>query len=134
MLNQFLADNLPALLNPSGAAEADRHCVAVDDHRNVAAALGMGQHPLEVLGVLLHVHVFERHTPPFVVLTGGRGVGSGVLAEDVDHGDLLGSMITDSGLGIRSLLELLKPWPLFQEFPVQVPQLQPEYSLVIVKN
>jgi hypothetical protein len=46
------------------------------------------EHPRERVAVLLHVVVCEGHVPPFVLVTGGGRVGSGVLAVDVDHGDL----------------------------------------------
>ena len=70
----------------SGAAKADGHLAAVvDDDGNGAAAVGIGQHALKLRRVFLDVDVFERHVPPFMILPGGLRVGSGVLAEDVDH-------------------------------------------------
>ena len=72
--------------NPSRATEADRHLLAVDDHRHGAAAVAKGQHPRQRGGVLLHVEVFERNLPPLKILTGGLRVGSRVFAEDVNHG------------------------------------------------
>jgi hypothetical protein len=66
----------------SRAAEADSHRVILDDDRHAALTFGELQHPLEVGGVLLDLEVFERDMPPGVILTGGFGVGSGVLAED----------------------------------------------------
>jgi hypothetical protein len=72
-------------LHASGAAEADRHFLAVDDHRHHAAALAVAQHPFELRRVLLDVYIRERLMPPFIILTGGQGVGSSVFAEDVDH-------------------------------------------------
>jgi hypothetical protein len=71
-----------SVLNASGAAEADRDLLAVDDHGHVAASAAPGEHPLQICGVLLDVDVLERDTPPCVVLTGGLGVRSGVFAED----------------------------------------------------
>ena len=77
----------------SGAAEADRHLSAVDNHRHRAAALRVAQHAVELCGVLLDVDVGEVYMPPFIILTGGEGVGSRVFAEDVDHLDILTSVI-----------------------------------------
>ena len=69
-------------LDASGAAETNRDACALDDHRNVAAALAELEHPLQVCGVLLHVDVVERYVPPFKILTGGEGVRSSILAEN----------------------------------------------------
>lgn len=70
----------------SGAAEADGHlATVVDDDGDGAAAVGQREHALELRGVFLDVDVLERHVPPFMILPGGLCVGSGVLAEDVDH-------------------------------------------------
>jgi hypothetical protein len=78
----------------SGAAEPDRHVLAVDDHRHRAPALAETEHPLEVGFVLLDVDVFEFYVPPLMVLPGGCRVGSSVLAEDGDH-----AFIVRSGRG-----------------------------------
>ena len=72
-------------LDASGAAEPDRDLIAVHDHRYGAAPLAEPEHALELGRVFLDVDVLERHVPPIKILTGGLGVGSGVLAEDVDH-------------------------------------------------
>ena len=72
-------------LNASGPAEADRHAIAVDDHRDDASAVAVAEHTLQVCPVLLDVDVRERHVPPLIVFTGGQGIGSGVFAEDIDH-------------------------------------------------
>src|ERR1051325_5709506 len=72
--------------DPSGAPEPDRHLpLIVDDDGNAAAAVAVAEHPLQLCGVLLDVDVFEIDMPPCVVVPGGLRVGSGVLAEDVDH-------------------------------------------------
>ena len=71
--------------NPSRAAEADRHLLAVHDHRHRAPSAAEGQHPREGRSVFFHVEVFERNLPPLKVVTGGLCVRSSVLAEDVDH-------------------------------------------------
>ena len=72
--------------HPSRASEADRHLVAVDDHGHLASPLREGQHAVEGRRVLLDVDGLESGAPPCMVLTGGQGVRSRVLAEDVDHG------------------------------------------------
>ena len=71
--------------HPSRPAEADRHLLVVDDHRHAALAFGVAEHPLQLRGAFLDVDVLERDLPPLMVFPGGLGVGSGVLAEDVDH-------------------------------------------------
>ena len=71
--------------DPSGAAEADRHPVAVHDHRHRAAAAAERQHARQRRRVLLDVEVLERNMPPLKVVTGGLRIRSGVFAEDVDH-------------------------------------------------
>jgi hypothetical protein len=44
------------------------------------------EHARELRTVPLDVHVLERNVPPFILLTGGEGVGSRVLPENVHHG------------------------------------------------
>jgi hypothetical protein len=78
------SDRAPS--DASGAAEADRHLIAVDDHGDGAAAAAVRQHALERRRVLLDVEVLERNVPPLKILPGGLRVRSGVFAEDVDHG------------------------------------------------
>ena len=75
-------------LDASSAAEPDRHLIAVNNHRHRAAALAECQHALQPRRVLLNVDVVERNLPPLKIVTGGLRVGSGVLAEDEDHGPL----------------------------------------------
>jgi len=75
-------------LDASSAAEPDRHLIAVNNHRHRAAALAECQHALQPRRVLLDVDVVERNLPPLKIVTGGLRVGSGVLAEDEDHGPL----------------------------------------------
>jgi hypothetical protein len=43
------------------------------------------EHPREIGRILLDVDVLERDVPPLIVVTGGLRVGSGILAEDVNH-------------------------------------------------
>jgi hypothetical protein len=76
------------LSDASGAAESDRHAVVLDDHRHRASPLAELEHALQIGRVPLDVDVFERNVPPLIVGPGGLRVGSGVLAEDVDHGQL----------------------------------------------
>ena len=71
--------------DPSTAAVADGDLLVFDDDRDLAAALRVLQHPLEAGLVLLDIHVFERYVPPGKIITGGLGVRSRVLPEDVDH-------------------------------------------------
>jgi hypothetical protein len=68
--------------HPSSASEAEYHLAIFDDDRDLAAAFAVLQHPLQIGRILLDVDVLERDMPPFIVLTGGCGVGSRVLAED----------------------------------------------------
>src|SRR5215471_4783517 len=75
-----------AALDASGAAETNRDLVAFDDDRHGAPAAAVGEHALKLGGVLLDVDVLERDVPPLIIGPGGLRVGSGVLAEDVDHG------------------------------------------------
>ena len=72
----------------SGAPEADGHLIAVDDDGHRAAAGAVLEHPPHRVRISLDVEVLERNVPPLVVVTGGLRVGSGVLAEDIDHGSL----------------------------------------------
>jgi hypothetical protein len=71
-------------LDPSTAAVADGHFVVLDDDRDVATALAVREHPLEVGGALLDVEILDRAAALCEDLTGFRGVGSSVLAEDQD--------------------------------------------------
>ena len=75
--------------DPSSAAEADGHLLAIDDHWHLPAPLAEAEHPLEGGLVLFDVDVLELHTAPGVVRTGRLRVGSGILAEDVDHRDIV---------------------------------------------
>ena len=84
-MSPFLAPKLSAALDASGAAEADRHLIAVHNHRHGAAPVAEPQHALELGRTLLDVDVLERNMPPLKVVTGGLRVRSGVFAEDVDH-------------------------------------------------
>jgi hypothetical protein len=72
-------------LDPSSAAEPDRHLIAVNDHGHRAPPVAEREHALQIRRVLLHVDVLERNLPPLKVVTGGLRVRSSVLAEDVNH-------------------------------------------------
>jgi hypothetical protein len=80
---------LSARLDASGAAEADRDLVAVNDHRYRAAPVAVHEHARESCSVLLDVEVLERNLPPLKVVTGGLRVRSGVFAEDENHVSIL---------------------------------------------
>lgn len=64
------------------AVESDGDRTPLDDHGNGALPLGVLKHLLHPRGVLGHVDVLEGYLPFAVILPGGNGVGSGVLAED----------------------------------------------------
>src|SRR5213592_648691 len=72
-------------LDTSGAAKPDGHVSLVHDDGHGATTVAETEHPLELAGTLLDVDVFDLDMPPLVVVTGGLRVGSGVLAENVDH-------------------------------------------------
>src|SRR6266487_1676354 len=72
-------------LDTSGAAKPDGHVSLVHDDGYGATTVAEAEHPLELAGTLLDVDVFDLDMPPLVVVTGGLRVGSGVLAENVDH-------------------------------------------------
>jgi len=55
-----------------------------DDHGHLTAALGVAEHTLEIGLLFLDVEVLDMKSASGVVLTGRQGVGSGVLAEDLD--------------------------------------------------
>ena len=69
----------------SAAAEPYRDTSVFHDHRDLAPSMRVLQHARESCGIPLDVDVLERNAPPGVVLTGGLGVGSGVLSEDQNH-------------------------------------------------
>jgi hypothetical protein len=72
-------------LDASRAAEPDGHAAVFHDDRHKSAPVAEAQHALEIGRALLDVDVLEQNVPPLTVITGGLGVGSSVLAEDVDH-------------------------------------------------
>ena len=78
-----------AVSHASGTAEPDRHLAVLDDDRDGAAAFAELEHPLQRVSVFLDVDVSERDLPPCIVVTGGLRVGSGVLAEDLDHSSIV---------------------------------------------
>lgn len=53
--------------------------------RHLTPAVGEDEHALEGGRVLLDVEVLKRDMPPGVIITGSHRVGSGVLAENVNH-------------------------------------------------
>lgn len=79
----------PERSDASGAAESDRHRAVFDDHRDCPAALAELEHPRKLRRVLLDVDVSELDMPPCEVVTGGLGVGSRILAEDLYHPSIL---------------------------------------------
>jgi hypothetical protein len=64
------------------SVESSDHLATVHDQRDGTPALGVLKHLLHPRGVLGDVDVLKGNLPFAVVLTGGRGVGSSVLAED----------------------------------------------------
>jgi hypothetical protein len=64
------------------SVESSDHLATVHDQRDGTPALGVPKHLLHPRGVLGDVDVLKGNLPFAVVLTGGRGVGSSVLAED----------------------------------------------------
>lgn len=62
--------------------ESDGDPSPLDDHGNGALTLGVLKHLLHPRRVLGHVDVLEGNLSLAVILPGGKGVGSGVLAED----------------------------------------------------
>ncbi len=81
--NGGAADGGPAS-DPSIAAVPDRHLPVVDDDWHVPPAAARLEHPREVTGALLDVHVVDRVPLLRVRRPGVARVGSGVLAEDRD--------------------------------------------------
>ena len=80
----------PGLNPPTGggshasaaAVESDFDPAALHDHRDRAVTLRVTEHPGQRLAISRHVPVLNGHLPLAVLLTGGGGIGSGVLAED----------------------------------------------------
>jgi hypothetical protein len=68
----------------SGAAEADGHFAALDDHRHLATAIGMLQHFRQRIIVFEHVAVFEGNLPAREGLPGRGGIRSKFFAENYD--------------------------------------------------
>ena len=64
----------------SAAAEADSDLTVLDDHRNLAPAIGELPHALEAGVVFQDVDIVERHFAPGEVRTGSRSKSSKILA------------------------------------------------------
>ena len=64
------------------SVESNGDLPPLNDHGNGALALGVPKHLLHPSRVLGHVDVLEGDRPFAVCLPGGRGVRSGVFAED----------------------------------------------------
>ncbi len=64
----------------SGAAEADSDLTVLDDHGNLAPAIGELPHALETGIVFQDIDIVEGHFAPGEVRTGSRGKGSKILA------------------------------------------------------
>lgn len=64
----------------SAAAEADGDLTVLDDHRNLAPAIGELPHALKAGVVFQDVDIVERHFAPGEVRTGSRSKGSKILA------------------------------------------------------
>jgi hypothetical protein len=67
--------------DPSRAPEADGDLTARNYNGYVSASARVLEHPGNPLGVGFYVYVLNLVSPIGIVLTGSRGVGSGVLAE-----------------------------------------------------
>lgn len=70
----------PAGLNPSGAAEPDRHLFALHYYRHFACAAGCLQHLRQGILVILYVKILVRCVSPGKVVPGSYGVGSAFFA------------------------------------------------------
>ena len=81
----------------SGAAEADGDLAVLDDHRNLAPAVGELSHALEAGVVCEDVDIVEGHFAPGEIRTGPRGIGSKILAVNSNvfcHGFAAGQPVT----------------------------------------
>src|SRR5512146_708821 len=70
----------PGPSNASGAVEAYGHPAVLLDERDAPVAPGELEEPLHRLRIALDVEVLDPHPSLAEVLTGGAGVGSGILA------------------------------------------------------
>src|SRR5262249_1840820 len=66
-------------------AESNRDFPLVDNHRYAPLSPTVGEHAREVRGVLLDVHVLERHVTLLAIVERRLRVRTCVLAEDDDH-------------------------------------------------
>lgn len=70
------------LLDFSAAAETDGDFAGLDNHRYLAAAVGMLQHACQAVVILEHVDVLKGDFAPGEILTGSRSIRSEILAKD----------------------------------------------------
>jgi len=68
----------------SGAAKADGDLAILDDHRDLAPAIGQLPHALKAGVVFQDIDIVEGYFAPGEVRTGSRSKGSKVLAVDCD--------------------------------------------------
>lgn len=81
--NPVSASDLRSESDTSGVAfPADGHIFGFDDDRHFATAAGVLQHLCQVLTGLLHVDVFECHTPILISFPSLLRVGSRAFAEN----------------------------------------------------
>jgi hypothetical protein len=68
----------------SAAAETYGDLAGFDDHRYLAAAVGVLQHTCQAVVILEYVDILEGNFSPGEILTGSRSIGSKILAKDKD--------------------------------------------------
>jgi hypothetical protein len=73
------------LLHFSAAAETYLDLASLDDHRYLAATVGVLQHKRQAVVILEHVDIFESDFSAGEILTGSRSIGSKILAKDKDR-------------------------------------------------
>ena len=71
-------------LDLSATAEADGDLSCFDNHRYLAATVGVLEHALEPCVVFQHVDEFEGYLAAGEILTGPRSVGSEILPKNED--------------------------------------------------
>ncbi len=98
----------PEESDSSASAVADADLRSFDDDGNRAFPLRDLQHLIEPRAILDHVVILDLVSLGLVRLTGGRGIGSGVLSKDaydVGHGRLPFSLLLAKGVVSRGGLE-----------------------------